>query len=64
MAFYDRKTFKDILIKDIPDIIFSEVMRDVDLAISIAHVGGVDPETSHSTIQNAQSYLRIYFTTL
>ena len=25
-------------------------MRDVDLVVSIAHVGGVDPETSHSTI--------------
>lgn len=38
-------------IKDIPDIIFSEVMRDVDLAVSVAHAGGVDPETSHSTIE-------------
>ena len=26
-------------------------MRDVDLAVSEAHVGGVDPETSHSTIE-------------
>ena len=26
-------------------------MRDVDLAVSIAHAGGVDPETSHSTIE-------------
>ena len=34
-----------------PDIIFSEVMRDVDLAVSVAHVGGVDPETSHSTME-------------
>ena len=25
-------------------------MRDVDLVVSVAHVGGVDPETSHSTI--------------
>ena len=47
----------DFLIKDIPDIIFSEVMRDVDLAISIAHVGGVDPETSHSTIQMRKAIL-------
>ena len=57
VSFYDRKTFKDILIKDIPDIVFSEVMRDVDLAISIAHVGGVDPETSHSTIQMRKAIL-------
>jgi len=26
-------------------------MRDVDLAVSVAHVGGVDPEASHSTIE-------------
>ena len=29
----------------------SEVMRDVDLAVSVAHAGSVDPETSHSTIE-------------
>ena len=38
-------------ISKVPDIVFSEVMRDVDLAVSVAHVGGVDPETSHSTIE-------------
>ncbi len=51
VAFYDRKTFKSLAIKDIPEIIFSEVMRDVDLAVSVAHVGGVDPEASHSTVE-------------
>lgn len=51
VGFTDRKTGKPLQIKDIPDIIFSEVMRDVDLAVSVAHAGGVDPETSHSTIE-------------
>jgi hypothetical protein len=51
VEFSDRKTFKPLTIKDIPDIIFSEVMRDVDLAVSVAHAGGVDPETSHSTVE-------------
>ncbi len=51
VEFSDRKTGKPIKIKDIPDIIFSEVMRDVDLAVSVAHAGDVDPETSHSTIE-------------
>ena len=51
VAFYDRKSYRPIKIQDVPDIIFSEVMRDVDLAVSVAHVGGVDPETSHSTIE-------------
>lgn len=51
VAFYNRKTFEPIQVKDVPDIVYSEVMRDVDLAVSVAHVGGVDPETSHSTIE-------------
>lgn len=51
VCFFDRKTFRPILLDDIPDLIFTEVMRDVDLAVSVAHVGGVDPETSHSTIE-------------
>ncbi len=51
VVFEDRKTGRPLAIKDIPDIIYSEVMRDVDLAVSVAHAGGVDPETSHSTIE-------------
>ena len=49
--FFDRKTFKKLPIDDVPDLIFTEVMRDVDLVVSVAHVGGVDPEASHSTIE-------------
>ena len=49
--FFDRKDGHQLPIDDIPDIIFSEVMRDVDLAVSVAHAGGVDPETSHSTVE-------------
>ena len=51
VCFTNRKTGEEIKIADIPDIIFSEVMRDVDLAVSVAHAGGVDPETSHSTME-------------
>lgn len=51
VEFTDRKTGRVLFIKDIPDIIFSEVMRDVDMAVSVAHAGGVDPETSHSTVE-------------
>ena len=50
-AFHDRKTGMARKISEVPDILYSEVMRDMDLAVSIAHVGGVDPETSHSTIE-------------
>ncbi len=51
VSFYDRKTGKQKKISEIPEIMYSEVMRDVDLVVSVAHVGGVDPETSHSTIE-------------
>ena len=51
VAFYDRKTGLALKIDDIPDVIYSEVMRDVDMAVSVAHAGGVDPETSHSTVE-------------
>lgn len=51
VAFYDRRTFKDKKISEVNPVIYSEIMRDVDLAVSVAHAGGVDPETSHSTIE-------------
>ncbi len=51
VEFSDRKTFAALTIDQVPDLIYSEVMRDVDLAVSVAHAGGVDPETSHSTIE-------------
>ncbi len=51
VEFSDRKTFAPLTIGQVPDLIYSEVMRDVDLAVSVAHAGGVDPQTSHSTIE-------------
>ncbi|MCI8662407.1 MAG: DUF4132 domain-containing protein [Hungatella sp.] len=51
VEFSDRKTFAPLTIEEVPELIYSEVMRDVDLAVSVAHAGGVDPETSHSTIE-------------
>lgn len=51
VVFTDRKTFKALTIEEVPDIVYSETMRDVDLAVSVAHAGSVDPEASHSTIE-------------
>ena len=51
IVFYDRKTFEPLIINDVPDLLFSEVMRDIDLVVSVAHVGDVDPEASQSTIE-------------
>ncbi len=51
VAFFDRRSGRALSIDEVPDLIFSEVMRDVDLAVSVAHAGGVDPQASHSTIE-------------
>ena len=51
VCFYDRKTFKPVMIDDVPDLVFTEVMRDIDLVVSVAHIGDVDPKASHSTIE-------------
>ena len=57
VGFFDRKTYQPIKIEDVPEIIFSEVMRDIDMAVSVAHAGGVDPETSHSTVEMRRAIL-------
>ena len=36
---------------EVPPRLFSEVMRDLDLVVSVAHQGGVDPEASASTVE-------------
>ena len=51
VVFYSLKDGKEVPMKEIDPVIFSEVMRDVDLVVSVAHVGEVDPEASHSTMQ-------------
>jgi hypothetical protein len=43
---------------EVPPRLFSEVMRDLDLMVSVAHVGGVDPEASHSTVAMREALLR------
>ena len=57
VGFLDRLTGKSLKIDGLPDVLFSEVMRDVDLAVSVAYVGGVDPEASHSTVEMRRALL-------
>lgn len=57
VAFFHRQTGSELKIDDIPQVIFSEVMRDVDLAVSVAHAGAVDPEASHSTVEMRRAIL-------
>lgn len=51
VEFFDRTTGGSIPLEQVPPILFSETMRDLDLVVSVAHVGEVDPETSHSTVE-------------
>lgn len=51
VRFEDRKNYKPLKLDTISKLIFSEVMRDLDMVVSVAHVGGVDPEASLSTIE-------------
>lgn len=45
-------------LKDIEGRIFSEIMRDLDLVVSVAHVGEVDPEASQSSIELRASIVK------
>lgn len=58
LEFHSLKEYKNIAFETINPRIFSEVMRDIDLVVSVAHVGGVDPEASHSSIEMRTVLLR------
>jgi hypothetical protein len=50
VAFRRRDSWEAVPLKEVPPLVFSEVMRDLDLVVSVAHLGGVDPEASASTV--------------
>lgn len=58
IAFRPLGSYDPIKLTDVPARVFSEVMRDVDLAVSVAHRGGVDPEASESTVESRASLAR------
>ncbi|GHO85046.1 DUF4132 domain-containing protein [Dictyobacter formicarum] len=49
--FHQRDSYKPIALASVPPHVFSETMRDLDLMVSVAHSGGVDPEASASTVE-------------
>ncbi len=51
VEFFHRRTGENVALEDVPPVLFSETMRDLDLVVSVAHAGGVDPEASHSTVE-------------
>lgn len=51
IEFVDRKKGQRIGFEKINQRTFSETMRDIDLVVSVAHVGEIDPEASQSSIE-------------
>ncbi len=58
VMFTKRGEWEPLALDSIPPRLFSEVMRDLDLVVSVAHRGGVDPEASASTVEMRSSLLR------
>ncbi|MEX0717715.1 MAG: DUF5724 domain-containing protein [Planctomycetaceae bacterium] len=58
VAFRNRDDYRPLKLTDVPPRIFSETMRDVDLVVSVAHRGEVDPEASASTVEMRTALLR------
>lgn len=50
VVFCDNKSSKTMDMNSLSPILFSETMRDIDLLVSTAYVGGIDVKTNHSTI--------------
>jgi hypothetical protein len=58
VSFRRRDEWKTLPLADVPARLFSEVMRDVDLVVSVAHAGSVDPEASASTVEMRANLVR------
>lgn len=58
ILFHKQNESKPLSLKNVPPVIFSEVMRDIDLVVSVAHRGGVDPEASASTVEMRATLLQ------
>jgi hypothetical protein len=51
IKFLDNSTGKTMDMANLSPVLFSETMRDIDLVVSVAYVGGVDVMMNHSTIE-------------
>jgi HEAT repeat protein len=58
VMFSKRGEWQPLPLDSIPPRLFSETMRDLDLVVSVAHRGGVDPEASASTVEMRSALLR------
>jgi len=58
VRFARRGADEALNLAEVPPRLFSEVMRDVDLIVSVAHRGEVDPEASAGTVELRAALLR------
>jgi hypothetical protein len=58
VVFTKKGEDKALALDDLPPRVFSETMRDLDLVVSVAHRGGVDPEATASTAEMRAALVR------
>lgn len=58
LVFVRRGKYEPLKLSEVPERVFSEVMRDLDLVVSVAHRGMTDPEASQSSIEMRAALLR------
>jgi len=58
VRFTRRGEWKPMPLAEVPPRLLSEAMRDLDLVVSVAHQGGVDPEASASTVEMRAALVR------
>jgi hypothetical protein len=51
VVFTHKGESRSLPLDGVPPLVFSEAMRDLDLVVSVAHRGGVDPEATASTVE-------------
>lgn len=58
VQFMRRQDYSAMPLEQVPPRLFSEVMRDIDLVVSVAHRSGIDPEASASTVEMRAALVR------
>jgi Family of unknown function (DUF5724)/Domain of unknown function (DUF4132) len=58
LVFTPAGEWQPVPLESVPPRLFSETMRDLDLVVSVAHIGGVDPEASTSTVRMRGALVR------
>lgn len=58
VRFTERNDYVPLPLASVPPVVFSETMRDLDLVVSVAHAGGVDPEATASTVEMRAALVR------